>query len=95
MASLLKPCRYWTELETEHREWLLHFDLRCLRNWEKLRNGDREAALCEAATRRLLQTQDIVVEPNEDLDGKAPNGLSGVPTFAALASSRMACSLLR
>ena len=69
MAITLEPSPYWDEMEAEHRNWLLGFDAQYLRNWEKMRNGNREAGLCEAAVRRLLQKHSISVEPNEDLTG--------------------------
>jgi len=81
MASLLEPCAEWDELEQEHRQWLVGFDRRYLRNWEKNRGGDYEAALCEAAARRLLQTHGVTVEPNEDLLGAAPTGSEQRPDY--------------
>jgi hypothetical protein len=71
MSSLLEPCQFLFDLETEHRAWLSAFDLRYLRNWEKVRNGDCEAALSEAAVRRFLQSCDVIVKPNEELSGSA------------------------
>jgi hypothetical protein len=69
MARKLQLSPFWDELETEHRSWLTAFNPQFLCNWDKLLNSDYEAALCEAATRRLLQNQTIKVEPNEDLTG--------------------------
>lgn len=69
MEVLLQACSAWVELEEEHRHWLSTFDRQYLRNWEKVRNGNYEAALCEAAGRRMLQSHDVTVEPNEDLSG--------------------------
>ncbi len=56
-------------LEQQHRTWLKGFDPQYLRNWEKVRNADIEAAMCEAAVRRLLEANGNKVEPNEDLNG--------------------------
>jgi hypothetical protein len=53
----------------EHRRWLGQFNLQHGRNWEKLLGNDAEAAICEAAVRRLLEENGNVVEPNEELDG--------------------------
>jgi hypothetical protein len=69
MAHTLLPSPYWDDLENEHRIWLSAFDQQYRRNWEKLRNGNREAGLCEAGVRRLLQRHSITVELNEDLTG--------------------------
>jgi hypothetical protein len=69
MAHTLQPSPYWDDLEAEHRIWLSAFDSQYLRNWEKMRNGNREAGLCEAGVRRLLQEHSITVEPNEELTG--------------------------
>lgn len=69
MAHTLQPSPYWDDLEAEHRTWLSAFDSQYLRNWEKMRNGNREAGLCEAGVRRLLQQHSITVEPNEELTG--------------------------
>lgn len=81
MESALQPCPAWTELETEHRQWLSAFDSQYLRNWEKLLNADYEAALCEAAVRRLLQSHGVTVQPNEDLAGNGPTGAEQRPDF--------------
>ena len=58
-------------LAAEHRTWLSRpgLDLQYLRNWTKLYNADYEAAMTEAAVRRLLERQNVVVEPNESLTG--------------------------
>jgi hypothetical protein len=62
-------------LVAEHRRWLSAFNSQYLCNWEKLLNGDPEAAMCEAAVRRLLEENGNAVRPNEDLDGsgRAPD----------------------
>ena len=65
----MEPCEFLNELEAEHREWLATFDDRYLRNWERLRDADYEAAMTEVSVRRILQYHDVAVEPNEDLTG--------------------------
>jgi hypothetical protein len=72
MTKMLQPNPFWDELEAEHRSWLSAYHGQYLRKWDQLRannNEGYEAALCEAATRRLLQRHTIKVEPNEDLTG--------------------------
>jgi hypothetical protein len=59
----------YRELIDEHRRWLGSFDPQHSRNWEKLLDADREAAMSEASIRRLLQQNKNRVEPNEDLAG--------------------------
>jgi hypothetical protein len=65
----MEPCEFLNELEAEHRVWLSCFDEQYLRNWEKLRDADYEAAMTEASVRRILQRHGVMVEPNEDLAG--------------------------
>jgi hypothetical protein len=81
MENSLECWPAWAELETEHRHWLSAFDPQYLRSWGKVRNGDYEAALCEAAVRRLLQGHGVTVLPNEDLAGKAPAGAEQRPDY--------------
>jgi len=81
METSLESCPTWAELEVEHRQWLSAFDRPYLQKWEDLRNDNYEAALCEAAVRRLLQAHGSTVEPNEDLVGKAPTGPEPRPDF--------------
>lgn len=57
------------QLADEHRQWLSEFDPQYLVNWDRLFNADDEAAMTEAAVRRLLQVHGVTVEPNEDLTG--------------------------
>lgn len=66
---------YFQELANEHRDWLTSFDSRHLANWDRLLNGNVEAACCEAAVRRLLASFGVYVEPNEQLrqDGSGPD----------------------
>lgn len=56
----------YSQLIDEHREWLGGFDGERLKQWEKLLNANAEAALCEAATRKLLVGHGCDVEPFED-----------------------------
>lgn len=65
----MEPCEFLDELEAEHRAWLAPFDGQYLRNWEKLRDADYEAAMMEASVRRILQQRSVTVKPNEDLTG--------------------------
>ncbi|MBA2116713.1 hypothetical protein [Bremerella alba] len=60
---------FFSELIESHREWLSGFDEQYARNWEKLLKADAEAAMCEAGVRRMLASFDVVVSPNEDLNG--------------------------
>ena len=57
------------KLFCEHRSWLKRFGPQFGKNWEKLGRHDPEAAMCEAAVRRLLEQNGNDVEPNETLDG--------------------------
>jgi hypothetical protein len=70
-VSVLSPDNnpHWQALADEHRRWLSSFDQQHWANWEKLLKTDSEAALCEAAVRRLLQSYGVTVEPNEELTG--------------------------
>jgi hypothetical protein len=81
MEILLKSCPALAELEREHLQWLSVFDQQYLRKWEVLRNDSYEAAMCEAAVRRLLQAQGCAVKPNEDLVGNLPTGSEPRPDF--------------
>jgi hypothetical protein len=58
-----------------HRKWLRSFDEGYASKWEKLLKADPEAAICEAATRELLQQHNVTVEPNEDLSLGGPDFL--------------------
>jgi len=66
----LLASEYFCQLVAEHSAWLRNFDPQHLANFEKLLNGDCEAALAEAATRRFLESHSIAVSPAEDLSGK-------------------------
>ena len=57
------------DLLSEQRCWLSAFDARHGRKWENLLRADMEAAMSEAAVRRLLEQNGNLVEPNEDLTG--------------------------
>ena len=57
-------------LVREHRTWLDRFHRQFGQNWENLYQSELEAAMCEAAVRRLLEQNGNNVEPNETLDGK-------------------------
>lgn len=60
---------FLSELHDEHRKWLSVFDSQFLRNWEKLLKSNIEAAMTEAGIRRFLESQSVLVEPNEELTG--------------------------
>lgn len=70
MAVKLQRNPHMQALADEHRSWLSAFDPQYLVNWEKLLNADDEAAMTEAAVRRMLQRFAVTVEPNEDLVGR-------------------------
>lgn len=55
----------------EQRAWLSRFDDQYLQNWDKLFKDDNEAAMCEAAIRRHLNSQGVLVSPNETIDGSS------------------------
>ncbi|MGI8982223.1 MAG: hypothetical protein ACR2FY_23570 [Pirellulaceae bacterium] len=69
MSRQFPENRHYQELADEHRQWLKSYDSRYLDNWEKLLKDNHEAALYEAAVRRNLQANGILVEPNESLTG--------------------------
>lgn len=69
-AEMLK--QYASEIGS-HRKWLWSFDEGYATKWEKLLKADHEAAICEAATRELLQQHVIKVEPNEDPSSGGPD----------------------
>jgi hypothetical protein len=56
----------YSQLIDEHHKWLAGFGAERLRQWDNLLNGNIEAALCEAATRKLLVEHGCDVEPFED-----------------------------
>jgi hypothetical protein len=66
--------QYANEIQS-HREWLQSLDQGCATKWEKLLKADPEAAICEAATRELLERHDVTVRPNEDLSAGGPDYL--------------------
>lgn len=84
--SLSLDNQFFKALADEHRRWLGGFDPQYLANWERLLNADVEAAMCEAAIRRLLESLKVAVQPNIDLtaDGRSPDFLctrSGQPFY--------------
>ncbi|MBL7189963.1 MAG: hypothetical protein ISS70_26850 [Phycisphaerae bacterium] len=66
--------QYANEIRS-HRKWLQSFDEGYVTKWEKLLKADPEAAICEAATRELLERHDVTVRPNEDLSVGGPDYL--------------------
>jgi hypothetical protein len=69
MEGLTQSSPLWEDLKAEHRGWLSRFPPKYGQNWENLLSADCEAALCEAAVRRLLQRRALAVQPNEDVMG--------------------------
>jgi len=68
--------KIYTNLLDEHRVWLKGFDKRYSTKWENLLNKNCcEAAICEAATRKLLSEQEVSVKPNENLATGGPDFL--------------------
>jgi len=56
--------KFYDQLIGGHREWLMEFDEVHLGAWDTLFTRDNtEAALCEAATRCLMQELEVDVEP--------------------------------
>jgi len=56
--------KFFDQVIGGHREWLTGFDKVHLNAWDNLfTRNNSEAALCEAATRQLLQELDVNVEP--------------------------------
>ncbi|MCD6304015.1 MAG: hypothetical protein J7M21_03525, partial [Planctomycetes bacterium] len=56
-------------LKEEHIRWLKEFGQAHVDNWKKLLRNCAEAAMCEAAVRRILAANDLRVEPAGDLAG--------------------------
>jgi hypothetical protein len=71
MGVLSLTNSHWQVLIVEHRQWLSRFDEQHLVDWNNLLNNNSEAALCEAATRRLLEREGIVVEPYKRHEGNS------------------------
>ncbi len=71
----------WDALVEEHRGWLAGFHPQHGRFWEQSLLDDFEAALCEAAVRRLIERDGCVVEPNVDLVGTGTGGAERRPDF--------------
>lgn len=69
MTNALLAHPFFQALADEHRRWLAGFNPQYLANWEKNLRANEEAALAEAGVRRLLQSYDVHVEPNEELTG--------------------------
>lgn len=69
MRKEMDDASFTDDLYREHRLWLTGFDPQVGKNWEKLEQQNPEAAMCEAAVRRLLEINGNLVEPNESLDG--------------------------
>lgn len=83
----LRPNQLLDEIATEHRQWLAGFDRRYAKIWERLCSADYEAAMTEAAIRRILSVQHrVTVEPNEALTGNC-----GGPDFQCAVGGKRFC----
>jgi hypothetical protein len=56
----------YSQLIDQHQQWLNSFEEERLKQWKNSLNNNIEAALCEAATRKLLVDHGCNVEPFED-----------------------------
>lgn len=65
----------YSKLIDEYRDWLKPFDGQRLNKWENLLKANTEAAICEAATRKLLSDYGVKVEPHEDISTGGPDFL--------------------
>lgn len=63
----------YSDLVEKHRAWLKPFGKQRLSKWENLLQNNAEAAICEAATRKLLSEQVINVESHEDISLGGPD----------------------
>jgi hypothetical protein len=73
--ALSKLRKAYSKEIVSHIEWLQSFKNRYKTRWEKLLKTDPEAAICEATSRALLQSQGVTVRPNEDLSIGGPDYL--------------------
>ena len=65
----------YSKVIDEHRSWLKPFGGQYLNKWEKLFKDQPEAAICEAAARKLLGEHSIYVRPHEDISKGGPDFL--------------------
>jgi len=63
----------YAKVIAEHRVWFQQFDKGRLKKWEDLLKNNSEAAICEAATRKLLSDNTIEVKPCNNYSGKSPD----------------------
>ena len=75
MSTLGRMLEQYVKEIKSHRDWLQSFDDVYTTQWEKLLKRNPEAAICEAATRQLLQKHGLEVEPNEDPSVGGPDYL--------------------
>ena len=75
MTDTKKLISDYSDLINEHRAWLKPFGKLRLNKWEKLLQNNAEAAICEAATRKLLSDYGIDIQPYEDLSKGGPDFL--------------------
>jgi len=57
----------------DHCDWLKSFDKQRLDKWKQLLKDNPEAAICEAATRKILSEHEVKVVPYEDLSSGGPD----------------------
>lgn len=58
---------YSEDLES-HSQWLMQFGDNHFQKWNKLRNNNIEAAICEVLTKKFLSDNQVSIKPN-DLNG--------------------------
>ena len=70
MGEILED--YCNEIQS-HRDWLKLFGNTYVTKWERLLKADPEAAICEAATRKLLFEHQVTVEPHDEPSSGGPD----------------------
>ncbi len=75
MGTFTKMIEQYEEEITGHRNWLRLFDSAHATKWERLLKADPEAAICEAATQKLLSENQVKVEPHDELSSGGPDFL--------------------
>lgn len=78
MSDTEKLISDYSDLISEHRVWLKPFGKQRLDRWENILKKDAEgaeAAICEAATRKLISVYHVKIKPHEDLSSGGPDFL--------------------
>lgn len=75
MGTSTKMLEWYEEEISSHRNWLKLFNNAYATKWERLLKADPEAAICEAATRKLLSEHQVKVEPHDELSNGGPDFL--------------------